>query len=95
MNEMPRAELDAERSRRIDEPFPGGESWRDAVARVVPCLRELATERGGQRVVLIGHVATRWALDHHILGVPLEQLVAAPFAWQPGREYTLRTNCRE
>ena len=89
MNGMPRARLDAERSRRLDEPFPDGESWRDAVARVTACLRELATERRDQRVVLIGHVATRWALDHHILGVALEHLVAAPFAWQPGWEYTL------
>jgi 2,3-bisphosphoglycerate-dependent phosphoglycerate mutase len=89
MNGMPRAQLEAERSRRLDEPFPGGESWRDAVARVVLCLRELAGDRGGQRVVLIGHVATRWALDHHAVGIPLEQLAAAPFAWQPGWEYTL------
>jgi 2,3-bisphosphoglycerate-dependent phosphoglycerate mutase len=95
MNGMPRTELDAQRSGRVDEPFPGGESWRDAVERVLPCLRELATERGGQRVLLIGHVATRWALDHHICGVPLEQLVATPFAWQPGWEYTLNANCRE
>jgi 2,3-bisphosphoglycerate-dependent phosphoglycerate mutase len=95
MNGMPRAQLDAERSRRLDEPFPDGESWRDAVARVAPCLRELATERRGQRVVLMGHVATRWALDHHILGAALQQLVAAPFAWQPGWEYTLKANSEE
>jgi broad specificity phosphatase PhoE len=95
MNGMPRAQLDAERSRRLDEPFPEGESWRGAVARVVPFLRELATRHRGQRVVLIGHVATLWALDHHIVGVPLEQLVAAPFDWQPGWEYTLGATCGE
>jgi alpha-ribazole phosphatase/probable phosphoglycerate mutase len=32
-------------------------------------------------------VATRWALDHHLNGVPLETLVAADFAWQEGWEY--------
>ena len=32
-NGMPRARLEAERLRRIDEPFPGGESWREAVQR--------------------------------------------------------------
>jgi len=29
-------------------------------------------------------VATRWGLDHLIGGVPLEDLVTADFAWQPG-----------
>jgi hypothetical protein len=37
---------------------------------------------------VIGHVATRWALDH-LRGVPLEQLVVAPFDWRPGWEYVL------
>ena len=41
-------------------------------------------------MLLIGHVATRWALDHTLLGMPLETLVEAPFAWQEGWEYTLR-----
>ena len=29
----------------------------------------------GKRVLVIGHVATRWALDHRVNGIPLEQLV--------------------
>src|SRR6476619_3880040 len=33
LNGMPRARLDAERRSRLDEPFPGGESWRQAVTR--------------------------------------------------------------
>jgi hypothetical protein len=39
--------------------------------------------------LVIGHVATRWALDHVLGGVPLEELAAADFAWQPGWEYRL------
>jgi 2,3-bisphosphoglycerate-dependent phosphoglycerate mutase len=89
MNGMRREEVEAERPRRLDRTFPEGESVREAVARVVPFLRELAAQRVGQRVVLIGHVATRWALDHHILGIPLEQLVSASFHWQEGWEYAL------
>ena len=88
-NGMPRTRLDAERRRRLDEPFPDGESWREAVERVIGALDEIARTQAGQRVLLIGHVATRWALDHAIAGVPLEQLVDAPFAWQEGWEYTL------
>jgi 2,3-bisphosphoglycerate-dependent phosphoglycerate mutase len=40
-------------------------------------------------VLIIGHVATRWALDHVVLGMPLEELVDAPFDWREGWEYTL------
>jgi alpha-ribazole phosphatase/probable phosphoglycerate mutase len=35
-------------------------------------------------------VATRWALDHVVRGVPLEELVDAPFEWREGWEYELR-----
>lgn len=89
MNGMPRSRLDAERGQRLNEPFPGGESWRGAVARVVGFLVELRQSHDQQRVLLIGHVATRWALDHHVLGIPLEDLIDAPFQWQDGWEYLL------
>lgn len=89
MNGMPRERLDSERRRRLDEPFPDGESWRQAVDRVVGALADIARERSGERVLLIGHVATRWALDHTLLGLPLETLVDAPFAWREGWEYRL------
>jgi 2,3-bisphosphoglycerate-dependent phosphoglycerate mutase len=85
---MPRSQLDAERSRRLTEPFPGGESWEQAVARVAGFLDELA-HSDRRRVLLIGHVATRFALDHHLRGVPLDALVDRPFAWQEGWEYVL------
>ena len=91
MNGMPRAQLDAERPARIDLPFPGGESWRQAVERVTTVLREIQETRDGQRVLLIGHVATRWALDHYVHGVPLERLADSPFEWQEGWEYELST----
>jgi broad specificity phosphatase PhoE len=88
---MPRTILDAERSRHLDEPWPQGESWREAVARVTGCLAELPTSHYGKRVLVIGHVATRWALDHRVNGIPLEQLVSEDFAWQEGWEYRLAT----
>ena len=89
LNGAPVAELDAVRLRHVDEPFPGGESYRAAVARMGELLDELAAERDGERVLLIGHSATRWALDHLVTGVPLEELVAAPFDWQEGWVYRL------
>jgi len=89
LNGMPRHVLDEQRARRIDEPWPGGESWREAVARAGGFLDELAQACDGQRVLLIGHMATRWALDHRIRGIPLETLVDEAFVWQEGWEYVL------
>jgi broad specificity phosphatase PhoE len=89
MNGRPVAELDAVRLRHVDEPFPEGESYRQAVERVRDFLDELARARDGERVLLIGHSATRWALDHLVDGEPLEELVAAPFDWREGWEYRL------
>jgi broad specificity phosphatase PhoE len=85
---MPRAQLDAERAEHVDVPWPGGESWRQAVTRVTGFYEELRMRHDGERVLVVGHVATRWALDH-LQGIPLEELVAAEFEWQPGWEYVL------
>jgi 2,3-bisphosphoglycerate-dependent phosphoglycerate mutase len=87
LNGAPVDAVERERPLRVDEPFPGGESYRDAVARVEELLDELLVERAGQRILLIGHTATRWALDHLLGGEPLERLVVEPFAWREGWEY--------
>lgn len=79
----------AQRRRRIDDPFPGGQSYREVVNRVESLLDELARDHDGQRVLLVGHAATRLALDHLLTGRPLETAVDAPFAWQEGWEYVL------
>jgi broad specificity phosphatase PhoE len=89
LNGAPVAELDVEREAHIDEPFPNGQSYRQAVERVRAFVEELAGRSDGERVLVIGHAATRWALDHLANGVPLEELVAAPFDWQEGWEYRL------
>jgi broad specificity phosphatase PhoE len=89
MNGLPRAELDVLRRSKIDDPWPGGESWREAVERVQGFLRELAETHDGQRVLVIGHVATRWALDQLARGARLEELVDEPFSWQEGWEYVI------
>jgi len=89
-NGMPTAKLHAGRSEHLDLPYPGGESWRQAVARVGRFLGDLPLRWEGQRVLLIGHVATRWGLDHFIGGAPLEDLAEQDFAWREGWEYLLR-----
>jgi len=89
LNGQPAAELHRDRSKYLDEPYPGGESWRQAVRRVGRFLNDLPLRWTDGRVLVIGHVATRWALDHYLTGVALEELIVADFAWREGWEYRL------
>lgn len=77
------------RAEHLDVPYPGGESWRQAVQRVTDFLEALRREQDGRRVLIIDHVATRFALDVIADGLELEEVIAAPFAWQPGWEFRL------
>ncbi len=88
-NGTPVAQLEASRLLHIDDPFPDGESYRQAADRVASFLTDLARDWDGARVLLIGHSATRWALEHLLNGIPLEHLISAPFAWREGWLYTL------
>jgi broad specificity phosphatase PhoE len=78
-----------DRAAHIDLPYPGGESWRQAVERVAGFLGELRRDRDGKRVLVIGNVATRLALAVVAGGQELEAALAEPFVWQPGWEYVL------
>ena len=71
-------------------PYPGGESWRQAVTRISRFLTDLPLRWNDCRVLVIGHVATRWGLDHFIGGVLLENLAQKDFARQEGWEYRIR-----
>ena len=91
-NGMPAAELHQRRRQYLDVPYPGGESWRQAVERVGWFLDDLPSRWADSRLLVVGHTATRWALDHILTGVPLEDLILdAPFEWQPGWEYLLES----
>jgi broad specificity phosphatase PhoE len=76
----------------VDEPFPGGESYRQVVDRTRAFLDEVAVRHEGERIVVIAHSANRWALDHLVNGTPLEELGDASFAWQPGRIYRVNAS---
>jgi len=82
-------ELRVHRRQHVDEPYPGGESWREAIGRVGRFLEDLPPRWIGGRIVVIGHTATRWGLDHVLDGVRIEDLVVAEFEWQEGWEYSL------
>ena len=87
LNGAPRAVVHGDRRRYLDAVYPGGESWRAAIARVGRFVDDLPPRWAGARVLVIGHIATRWAFEHRIHGVALEDLAAEDAAWRPGWVY--------
>jgi broad specificity phosphatase PhoE len=90
LTQHPSAEVDPAKIKHITAPFPGGESYEDAVRRVGEFLRDLLRDHDGQRVMIIGHRATQYGLERWIKGVPIAETVAAPWHWQPGWTYELK-----
>ena len=88
LNGAPVGELDPRR-RFVDQPYPGGESYRDCVEKMRSFLADVAREFDGGRVLVIAHSAQRWALLHLLEGLPLEDLVDAPFEWREGWEHAV------
>lgn len=91
MTQAPREQVEAEFARRVTEPFPGGESVRMVADRVGAFLREVLTWRDGQAVAVIGHRATKHAVDYWYGALPLDAIVRAPWEWRdvPIWRYTL------
>lgn len=85
----PAAEIDAERVRRIFDPFPGGESYAQVAARTCDLLSEAVRDWAGRRVLIVGHRATWYNLEHVINGRDLRDVIMAPWEWQPGWTYRL------
>ncbi len=51
-------------------------------------LAELKRNRDGERGLLLGHAATRLAIEV-VAGQRLEELLVEQYKWQPGWEYVL------
>ena len=83
--------MTAVRLRHLDEPFPGGQSYTDVVEQMRSLLGDVRAHHDSRRVLLIGHSANLWALEHVLGGMPLEELVAGPFAWREGWSFRLET----
>jgi 2,3-bisphosphoglycerate-dependent phosphoglycerate mutase len=91
LNGMPRDRVHTDRLAQLATPFPGGESWQQAIERVGRFLTDLVPRWDGARVLVVGHVATQLGLDHYLRGFALVEALSADFTWQPGWEYVLET----
>jgi len=74
---------------RIEEPFPSGESYKQAMVRVHEFYRELKEKHSEKTVLVVGHRATQYGLDTLIGGKTLEECLSVSFQWQPYWEYNL------
>lgn len=85
----PSEEVDPEKPKRIKEPFPNGESYEQTSERMKNFLQDLLRDYNGKKVMIIGHRATQYGLEHWIKGLPLDEVIPAPWKWQPGWVYEL------
>jgi broad specificity phosphatase PhoE len=84
------AEIETRRLDFLTAPFPGGESYEQVVHRVAGWLEEASRSHPARTVVVIGHRAIFYALEHLIHRIPLPDVVSTPWQWQPGWTYRVR-----
>lgn len=84
LNGCPAEMLATMRSRHIERPFPGGQSYRQVVEATESFLKDVKDGWDGARILVIAHSANRWALQHLLDEARLEDLVEAPLEWQLG-----------
>ena len=80
----PHSRIVAERLRHIDAPFPGGQSYLQVTDAVQSCL---ADHRDVEILLIIGHRATWYALEHLLNGRELADVIGEAWQWQPGWRY--------
>ena len=91
LNGVPSAQVAARRRRHVEEPFPGGESYRQVIDRTAAFLADLARDWDGRRVVVIAHTANQRSLEVLLRGRRIEEFLDGPFARQPGWVYRVES----
>lgn len=90
----PADEMEPQKVACINKPFPNGESYEQASQRMKEFLDDLKKNYEGppageasKKVMVIGHRATQYGLEHWINKVDLKTQITTPFKWQPGWTY--------
>lgn len=89
MTQFPNHVIEPEKINRLHTPFPNGESYDETNTRMKSFLNDLITNYNNKHILIVGHRATHYALDHYLKGIPMEQLVTTKFIWQPEFTFTL------
>lgn len=88
LTRYPSSEVDPLKVKHIKVPFSNGESYEQTAKRMKELLDELKKNYAGRKVMIIGHRATQYGLEHWIKGDSLRDTITAPWKWQPGWVYT-------
>jgi len=88
LTRAPQEEVEGKRGQHVHVRFPNGESYEDTSRRMGEFLDELKRDYAGKTVMIIGHRATQYGLEEHLLGRRLDEVVSEPWKWQPGWTYT-------
>jgi broad specificity phosphatase PhoE len=86
------AVVEVARNEHREVPFPAGESYLDVVRRVGDFVTALRSGPLPERVLIIGHRGTWFALEHLLGGRALSEVLSAPWVWRPGWRYELRVS---
>lgn len=90
LTQSPADKVKALRANHVDIPFPHGESYTQTCLRMKSFLDEIAvTYKSADTIVIIGHRATQYGLEHWLKSVPVLEAVTAPWTWQPGWFYDI------
>jgi len=78
------------RGNYIEKPFPNGESYQQCANKMKDFLQNLLKDCDNKKVMIIGHRATQYGLEHLINKVPLKKVVTDVWQWQSGWTYHLK-----
>jgi alpha-ribazole phosphatase/probable phosphoglycerate mutase len=86
-NGKPIEMIDPINEKWIRMPFPNGESYEQAIARIHDFCRELRSKHSERKTLIVGHRATRLGLDTFTGNLNLEECLRTSHDWQPYWEY--------
>lgn len=89
MTGYPNADVEAEKPKRLEIPFPNGESYLQTNCRMKAFLDETKQRYENGRILIVGHRATQYALEHLLNAIPMERLLTEKFVWRPSFEYEM------
>jgi broad specificity phosphatase PhoE len=91
LTRRPISEIEQRRVWHLVDPFPNGESYQQVVDRVSGWLHDAVRQCDACTVLVIGHRATFYALEHLLNRVTLRDAVTSPWTWRPGWTYDVRS----
>lgn len=83
----PSDEVEPSKLKHISDSFSNGESYEQTNQRMRHFLEDLKRDYEDKKVMIIGHRATQYGLEHWINHKSIKELLITPFKWQPGWGY--------